>query len=960
MAKTIPLPRTQELQGVQLTGNVGALQAPVFSGAASLANSVQPYKFRPPAKVVYPAMKPQIDEVGPSLSPDTVENVTQSLIDSASKLVDSWATKDAAKAASDLQGKYYESMYDEETGYYNLKGEAAVKGKSAAIQRADDLANEALSNVDPYVRAKLFQNAMDQKEKNKLYISSYAHQQDAEWDKATEKLREESLLKNLIPSALSGEMSIEKLEQGILEIPHLRGEGDEAKAKQYEMTEKGITQIITQAYEQAGEARGMVGPIVKKLREHKWANGYQLDETVIQEAIEKGESDYYLNRNRVDADRRHKQSTRQRVHEEILEEYRNKGDKAGYDAYVAALPSADKTSVNRLLNIHEDQDAGDTLNEGSEEYYDYADRVDNAEGANDLRAIDEEEAIYDLHKSDVQRIRNRIRNKINGKITNDKAAIKNHFKGILYGKGSKKQMMGYSLPLDQKSAYNQVVGDQVSEIMDRAAKLLKGDAEGKGALSKIQVIDEISKDLKEFRGVTIYAGSYFMEATPDELAGAMNMLELEAAQGMIGSKVKRDESEKILYNRQLRQKLERAGIKEPVDALTQAKVVKKKTAEPDGKNLSKMEAYRKAHQTGKSEAEEEKDPIMKSAEIVEKKLSKMEKYKKAHEIPGPDYLQMAVDKVAGLVKPIWSWESGVVQRYNKSLNRASQPPAEIQVNESSKRIHANANKMYYDEMSYITLYPGESSVPVLRKHIEKAIEMEFGDNLPSDVKQHAVEDILNSRIGFDFMEKAQSKIEQKPVTVAPGYKKIAAKINKKYGPLKGYNKNHDVPYISPFMYRKYFREGGKGVKQKLPIIEHTINGNGIGNVVRVEDGDTIIVKRKGKNQSIRLIGIDTPETRKKNQPDQPYGRKAKQFLQELTKDQQVLIQEYGVDQYNRVIGELFVGSTNVNMELVKRGFAEAYHGEPPEGFDLEPYWKAETKRKNLTREQKLRIFEEAE
>jgi len=53
-------------------------------------------------------------------------------------------------------------------------------------------------------------------------------------------------------------------------------------------------------------------------------------------------------------------------------------------------------------------------------------------------------------------------------------------------------------------------------------------------------------------------------------------------------------------------------------------------------------------------------------------------------------------------------------------------------------------------------------------------------------------------------------------------------------------------------------------------------------VVRVVDGDTIKVRYGGKLESVRLIGIDTPETtRGKNEP---FGKQAGAFLEALLED----------------------------------------------------------------------------
>ena len=54
-------------------------------------------------------------------------------------------------------------------------------------------------------------------------------------------------------------------------------------------------------------------------------------------------------------------------------------------------------------------------------------------------------------------------------------------------------------------------------------------------------------------------------------------------------------------------------------------------------------------------------------------------------------------------------------------------------------------------------------------------------------------------------------------------------------------------------------------------------------VLRVVDGDTIVVSVEGSNRKVRLIGVDTPETVKPNTPVQYYGRAASDFTKrELT------------------------------------------------------------------------------
>lgn len=48
-----------------------------------------------------------------------------------------------------------------------------------------------------------------------------------------------------------------------------------------------------------------------------------------------------------------------------------------------------------------------------------------------------------------------------------------------------------------------------------------------------------------------------------------------------------------------------------------------------------------------------------------------------------------------------------------------------------------------------------------------------------------------------------------------------------------------------------------------------------------------------------------------------------------------------MDRYNRILGVIFVGDINVNLEMVRMGLAEVYHGRPPRGVDISPYLEAE-------------------
>src|SRR5262249_34400729 len=88
-----------------------------------------------------------------------------------------------------------------------------------------------------------------------------------------------------------------------------------------------------------------------------------------------------------------------------------------------------------------------------------------------------------------------------------------------------------------------------------------------------------------------------------------------------------------------------------------------------------------------------------------------------------------------------------------------------------------------------------------------------------------------------------------------------------------------------------------------------------GPLVRVKDGDSLVVRVQGVAMDFRLADIDAPEI------DQPYGAQARRELQSLAKGQQLVLQPIDTDRYGRTVAHVWNGSTYLNEELVKRGAA---------------------------------------
>jgi micrococcal nuclease len=95
--------------------------------------------------------------------------------------------------------------------------------------------------------------------------------------------------------------------------------------------------------------------------------------------------------------------------------------------------------------------------------------------------------------------------------------------------------------------------------------------------------------------------------------------------------------------------------------------------------------------------------------------------------------------------------------------------------------------------------------------------------------------------------------------------------------------------------------------------------------VRVVDGDTIRVVRDGREEPVRYIGVDTPESVKPGSPVECYGRAAGQANRELVEGERVRLVEdvESHDRYGRRLAYVYRVRDDlfVNAELVRRGFA---------------------------------------
>lgn len=122
--------------------------------------------------------------------------------------------------------------------------------------------------------------------------------------------------------------------------------------------------------------------------------------------------------------------------------------------------------------------------------------------------------------------------------------------------------------------------------------------------------------------------------------------------------------------------------------------------------------------------------------------------------------------------------------------------------------------------------------------------------------------------------------------------------------------------------------------QEEPIVNETQTNNlsktaNYYDVVEIVDGDTIKINYNGTTESIRFIGIDTPETVHPSTPVQCFGIEASNKAKELMQNKKVRLEFDATqgerDKYNRLLAYVFLeDGTHINYKMIREGFAFEY------------------------------------
>ena len=105
-----------------------------------------------------------------------------------------------------------------------------------------------------------------------------------------------------------------------------------------------------------------------------------------------------------------------------------------------------------------------------------------------------------------------------------------------------------------------------------------------------------------------------------------------------------------------------------------------------------------------------------------------------------------------------------------------------------------------------------------------------------------------------------------------------------------------------------------------------------GTVTKVSDGDTIqLITPEQTKLKVRLYGIDAPETDKissrtgqVNIPGQLYGDESQKALENKIMGKQVKVDIIDIDKYRRMVAMIWLNDRNINLEMAREGYAEAF------------------------------------
>ncbi len=93
-----------------------------------------------------------------------------------------------------------------------------------------------------------------------------------------------------------------------------------------------------------------------------------------------------------------------------------------------------------------------------------------------------------------------------------------------------------------------------------------------------------------------------------------------------------------------------------------------------------------------------------------------------------------------------------------------------------------------------------------------------------------------------------------------------------------------------------------------------------GKITSVIDGDLIMAQHEGREEKLRLFGVDTPDE------PQEFGKEAREFTSRSVLGKTVEVEPVSQDRYGNIIAIVSVGGITLNRELAASGLAWVFRG----------------------------------
>lgn len=120
-------------------------------------------------------------------------------------------------------------------------------------------------------------------------------------------------------------------------------------------------------------------------------------------------------------------------------------------------------------------------------------------------------------------------------------------------------------------------------------------------------------------------------------------------------------------------------------------------------------------------------------------------------------------------------------------------------------------------------------------------------------------------------------------------------------------------------------------------------------VIKVVDGDTVTVLINDKKETVRVIGINTPETVDPRRKVECFGIEASSKAAELISDKTIELEkdesQSNRDKYNRLLRYVWIDGKDFGKQMISEGFAYEYTYDSPYKYQAE-YKKAQTDAQN--------------